>query len=196
MDTAPADSAIDRHLDYGIDPFVGSVEDGHRRRARQQQVRELAAVDAASRRRRILIGLVAATGITFIGMALGFLSLTMFLISAVSLVVYGYLLRRQAVARRQETLAARASGRSSTAPQTAADNTWNPVRSPEPSYMRASRATAVPRNIDDTAEGPWTAERMLEQAAALQSGEDVEAELGLDEYAHPSQYAGPRAVNE
>lgn len=140
--------------------------------------------------------LLAATGISFVGMILGFLSLTMFLLSAVALVVYGYLLRTQAVSRRRATLAARASGRTAGAPARTADNTWNAVSSPEPSYMRAPRATPVPREIDATEEGPWTAERMLEQAAALRAGEDAEAELGLDEYAYPSEYVSPRAVNE
>lgn len=37
---------------------------------------------------------------------------------------------------------------------------------------------------------------MLEQAAALRSGQDAEAELGLDEYAYPSGYETARAVNE
>jgi hypothetical protein len=37
---------------------------------------------------------------------------------------------------------------------------------------------------------------MLEQAAALRAGDDVEAELGLDEYAYPPEYETARAANE
>lgn len=43
--------------------------------------------------------------------------------------------------------------------------TWQPVESPVPSYVRAAKATAYPRNLD--AQKPWTAQEMLEQAARL-----------------------------
>lgn len=59
--------------------------------------------------------------------------------------------------------------------------------------MRAARATVIPRELDS--EDPWTAERMLEQAAALRTGEDAEAESGLDEIAYP-EYEPARAVGE
>ncbi|MCB0901114.1 MAG: hypothetical protein KDB83_03125, partial [Actinobacteria bacterium] len=75
-------------------------------------------------------------------------------------------------------------------------STWDPVPAHEPSYMRAPRATAVPREIDVDENGPWTAERMLEQAAALRAEGDVDSELGLDEYAYPQEYQTARAVNE
>lgn len=196
VDTAPVDAAIDRHLDLGIDPFVGTAEDGHRRRARQQQVREQAGAAAAIRRRRILLGLVAVTVVSLVGLVAGFLPLTLPVLSAAALGGYVYLLRSQATARSKQA-ARQADQRSASRPTRAtSDGTWEPVASPEPSYMRAPKATHVPREIDSEQNGPWTAERMLEQAAALRTGEDAEAELGLDEYAYPSEYAGPRAVNE
>jgi len=43
--------------------------------------------------------------------------------------------------------------------------TWQPVEPPMPAYVRASRATAVPRAID--AEKPWTGQDMVEHAARL-----------------------------
>lgn len=42
---------------------------------------------------------------------------------------------------------------------------WQPVESPIPSYVRAAKATAYPRNLD--AQKPYTSAEMLEQAAAL-----------------------------
>lgn len=43
--------------------------------------------------------------------------------------------------------------------------TWQPVEPPMPAYVRAGRATAVPRAID--AQKPWTGQDMVEQAALL-----------------------------
>lgn len=43
--------------------------------------------------------------------------------------------------------------------------TWQPVEPPMPAYVRAGRATAVPRAID--AEKPWTGQDMVEHAARL-----------------------------
>lgn len=199
VDTSPRDSAIDRHLDLGIDPFVGSAEDGHRRRARHQQVRREARAAAASRRRRVMIGLLSATALAVVGVVLGAVPIAAAVLPAGALGGYTYLLRSQSQARRQAARSTRAEGANPPASESGsgdARGTWEPVAAPEPSYMRAPRATAVPRELDSTENGPWTAERMLEQAAALRSGEDVEAELGLDEYAYPPEYQTARAVNE
>jgi hypothetical protein len=199
VDTSPRDSAIDRHLDLGIDPFVGTAEDGHRRRARHQQVRREARAVAASRRRRVLIGLSAAATLAVVGAVLGLVPIALAVLPAGALGGYTYLLRTQSRARRQAGRSTRGEGARPAAPESGSADpkgTWEPVAAPEPSYMRAPRATAVPRELDSTENGPWTAERMLEQAAALRSGDDVEAELGLDEYAYPQQYETARAVNE
>ncbi|HQR79869.1 MAG TPA: hypothetical protein PLT68_06605 [Actinomycetota bacterium] len=197
VDMAPADSAIDRHLDLGIDPFVGSAEDGHRQRARRQHERQRVTAIAAARRRRILIGLSAVTAVLTVAAVLGLLPLSLSVLSLAALGGYVYLLRMQMKARAQA--AARRSQARQVQPGRVAGEqreTWEPVEAPVPSYLRAPRATAVPRGIDSDENGPWTAERMLEQAAALRSGQDAEAELGLDEYAYPREYETARAVNE
>lgn len=198
VDTAPVDAAIDKHLDLGIDPFVGSAEDGHRQRAREQQVRQRATAAAALRRRRIVMGLGAVTLLLLVGALLGVAPVFPALLSTTALGGYLYLLRSQSRARAQ---ALRASRRRQESPARAAApaaqrDTWEAVRAPEPSYMRAARATAVPRELDSPENGPWTTERMLEEAAALRSGQDAEAELGLDEYAYPHEYQPARAVGE
>jgi hypothetical protein len=63
----------------------------------------------------------------------------------------------------------------------------------------------MPRNLDSTANGDWTSERMLEQAEALRTpGADAEFELGLDEFvdipgteiAEDHGYSHRRAVND
>ena len=51
------------------------------------------------------------------------------------------------------------------AAKTETSRTWQPVESPIPSYVRAAKATAYPRNLD--AQKPYTSAEMLEQAAAL-----------------------------
>ncbi|MCU0279282.1 MAG: hypothetical protein MUF33_09365 [Candidatus Nanopelagicales bacterium] len=197
VDTAPADAAIDAHLDHGIDPFVGMPEDKHRRRARAEQARAQATAAAAVRRRRVLIVLGAATSLSLIAAVVGFLPFTLAVVCAAALGGYLYLLRSQSRIRaRAAADRRRSAGTAKTATATSgAEQTWDPVEAPIPSYMRAAKATAIPREIDSTKNGPWTAERMLEQAAALRAGEDAEAELGLDEYAYP-EYQHARAVNE
>jgi len=47
----------------------------------------------------------------------------------------------------------------------AQSNTWQPVEPPMPAYVRAGRATAVPRGID--AQKPWTGQDMVEHATRL-----------------------------
>ncbi len=193
VDTAPADAAIDRHLDEGIDPFVGTAEDGHRRRAREHQVRRQASAAAAMRRRRILAGLGGLTALAVVGALVGVVPLMWPVLLGAVLGGYVFLMRnpsRLAGPARPELRRTAAAA----ADSTPAD-TWEPREAPEPSYMRAPRATAIPRELDSTKNGPWTAERMLEQAAALRTGEDAEAELGLDELAYP-EYEPARAVNE
>jgi hypothetical protein len=193
VDTAPADSAIDRHLDLGIDPFVGTAEDGHRRRAREHTARRKASAAAAVRRRRILVGLGGLFTLGLVGAVVGVVPMMWPVLLGATLGGYVFLLRNPS------RLAGRAAPSAHPAAEPVADaspaTTWEPRRAPEPSYMRAGRATAIPRELDSTTNGPWTAERMLEQAAALRTGEDPEAELGLDELAYP-EYEPARAVNE
>lgn len=63
------------------------------------------------------------------------------------------------------------------------DPGWSPVDAPLPQYVNSARATDFPRNLDSSANGDWTSERMLEQVEALRApGADAESELGLDEY--------------
>lgn len=191
VDTAPADSAIDRHLDLGIDPFVGTAEDGYRQRAKEQQVKRQAGVAAAVRRRRILAGLGGLTVLSLLGAVLGVVPLMWPVLLGAALGGYIFLLRNPS--RLVTTPVAPAPVSEATSAPKA--QTWEARQAPEPSYMRAPKATAFPREIDSTQNGPWTAERMLEQAAALRTGQDVDAELGLDELAYP-EYETARAVNE
>lgn len=87
----------------------------------------------------------------------------------------------------------------------ASEGRWAPVEAPLPGYLDSARATRMPRNLDSTANGDWTSERMLEQAEALRTpGADVESELGLDEYvdipgsdsAAAAHFGHRRAVND
>ena len=51
----------------------------------------------------------------------------------------------------------------------ATEGRWEPVEAPLPGYLDSARATRMPRNLDSTANGDWTSERMLEQAEALRT---------------------------
>lgn len=91
------------------------------------------------------------------------------------------------------------------ASKAAGGETWEPVDAPLPGYLDSARATRVPRNLDSSANGDWTSERMLEQAEALRTpGADAEYELGLDDYvdiphdgyADDYGYGHRRAVND
>lgn len=87
----------------------------------------------------------------------------------------------------------------------ASEGRWEPVEAPLPGYLDSARATRMPRNLDSTANGDWTSERMLEQAEALRTpGADAEFELGLDDFvdipgadvAEDHGYDHRRAVND
>lgn len=86
----------------------------------------------------------------------------------------------------------------------AAGRRWEPSEAPLPGYLESARATRMPRNIDSSASGDWTGERMVEQAEALRTPEsDAEFELGLDDFvAIPGEdvdehgYSHHRAVND
>lgn len=86
----------------------------------------------------------------------------------------------------------------------AAGGRWEPSEAPLPGYLESARATRMPRNIDSSASGDWTGERMVEQAEALRTPEsDAEFELGLDDFvAIPGEdvdehgYSHRRAVND
>ncbi len=153
-------------------------------------MRKQASVAAAVRRRRIVVGLGGLTAVSLVGAVIGFVPLMWPVLLASALGGYVFLLRNSA-----KLVTPTAEPAATPAPAPAAEATWQPRSAPEPSYMRAPKATAVPREIDSTANGPWTAERMLEQAAALRTGADAEAELGLDELAYP-EYETARAANE
>lgn len=196
VDTAPDDGAIDHHLDTGADPFVGSPEDSARQRARSHQKRAKALADSATRRRRTMAGLGAVTALAAVGALLGLASWLLPVVCGLALVGFVYLARS-----RSRSVAAARNGRADgRAEQTSApavdERTWAPRTAPEPRYMREPKATNFPREIDSTENGPWTAERMLEQAAALRTAGDIDEEIGLDELVYPDSYATPRAVNE
>lgn len=199
VDTSPADSAIDDHLNLGIDPFAGSREDAHRQHAKAAQTRREAVSASARRRRRITSGLVAATVVTTLLMLVGMMSPVLPVLSALALGGFVYLVRTQVANRDAAARAAAQASRPATArsaTQEATNAVWEPVHAPEPSYLRAPRATSFPREIDSTVNGEWTSERMLEQAAALRTGQDIDEELGTEEYAHPAEFSPARAVNE
>ncbi len=273
-------SAIDKHLDSGADPFVGSVDEQEvidARRVRSQ----IRAREAASRRRRqVQQVLVALSLISVVLLVMGIMPLMVAILSPLALGVFWYVSRRQAevarlaTARRsrrdevanatagqqaegRERRATRGSTTRSTAGRkgqsnsrdrrrstrrhvdrstatrestggpeldestdvrvlstaevserrasVAANGSWEPVEAPLPTYVDSKRATPMPRNIDSSARGDWTSERMMEQVDALRApGIDAEAELGLDAFVDvplvavddDNHYSHRRAVND
>ena len=150
------------------------------------------------RRRRIVAVLAVVTVLLVAGAVMGVVPLPLAVVATGALGGYVYLLRAQSRARAQAAESRRHRDQSRTAPAEARRQreTWEPVEVAGAVVHAGTarhRSAARDRLAD---ERPWTAERMLEQAAALRAGQDVEADLGLDEYAYPHEYETARAVNE
>lgn len=85
--------------------------------------------------------------------------------------------RALAAARAARRPAERASdvvAQAPAAPTVEAPASWQPVRTPAPSYLSAPAATAVPRAID--AKGGWTGSAMVEAARAMVETSSAEFE--------------------
>ncbi|MGV1037658.1 MAG: hypothetical protein ACOYD0_11635 [Candidatus Nanopelagicales bacterium] len=273
-------NAIDQHLDLGVDPFVGSVDEQEVIDARRVRSQIRARETASRRRRQVQQVLVALSLISVVLLVMGIMPLMMALLSPLALGVFWYVSRRQAEvarlatarrARRDEVANAtagqqaegrqRRTTRGSTSRSTAgrksqsdsrdrrrsarrhvdrsaaaghgtggadldestdvrvlstaevserrasvaANGSWEPVEAPLPTYVDSKRATPMPRNIDSSARGDWTSERMMEQVDALRVPDiDAEAELGLDAFVDvpasaaddDAHYSHRRAVND
>lgn len=77
-------------------------------------------------------------------------------------------------ARRSATAVADSVERAPAVPTVEAPASWQPVRTPAPSYVRAPAATAVPRVID--AAGGWTGSAMVHAAHAARAEEHQAAQ--------------------
>ncbi|MHB0928028.1 MAG: hypothetical protein ACYC3W_03770 [Candidatus Nanopelagicales bacterium] len=76
--------------------------------------------------------------------------------------------------RRSATAAADSVERAPAVPTVGAPASWQPVRTPAPSYVHAPAATAVPRAID--AAGGWTGSAMVSAAHAARAEEHQAAQ--------------------
>lgn len=149
----------------------------------QKRVTPTPRQQAFIRRRRTLMTLLTAIVITFLGGLSGKLSLAWTLLPVILLALFiGAAIKNgaklvlisdvpvpteivlaPAVSQSQATVAINLE----TPVEVSQDKkpTWQPVEPPMPAYVRAERATSVPRAID--AQKPWTGQDMVEHATRL-----------------------------
>jgi hypothetical protein len=151
----------------------------------QKRVAPTARQQAFIRRRRVLMSLLTATIATLLAGLSGIISLIWTAVPVVFLVTFVFaaiknghkivaipdvpgqqLIEREVSTQAMQTTVAIPLAVNEQLPvaQTA-PATWQPVEPPMPAYVRASRATAVPRALD--AEKPWTGQDMVEHATRL-----------------------------
>ena len=176
----PADAAIDRHLDLGIDPFVGqpktAIAAAHGSRMPDSGPRRLprsagGGLSPVSAHRRRCSSSGAVVGLTSIAWA-----------AISSLALAGYVYRASwpvaSASPGCRGQAARAGGPGSLRCSSESRSTGSGARPrtvPHAGTTRDGRATGDRRGR----ERPWTAERMLEQAAGAARRGDVDSELAL-----------------
>lgn len=88
------DSAIDRHLDLGIDPFEGSEQESHLRDARLARSRMIAREAAGRRRRQVRQALVALTVIAVVLHVMGPLPLMLTALPPLGLAAFWFATRQ------------------------------------------------------------------------------------------------------
>jgi len=138
------------------------------------------------RRRRVVMGLSTAFILSFLAGLSGVVSLVWSLFPAVLLSLFAYVAIKQGhkvvpVApripsanpvqtvefRTQDTIALDLTQNTVVADQKPVDNSWVPVEPPVPTYVKAARASVIPRGIDSAK--PWTGQDMVEHAAKLRA---------------------------
>ena len=138
------------------------------------------------RRRRVVMGLLTAIIGTFLASMSGVLPIYIAVVPVVLLALFVYVAisqghkitqtpvqapifaMSQTVANsQQETVVVAVDRLYETIEQETAGNTWQPVEPPLPAYVKAARASDIPRGIDATK--PWTGQDMVEHAAKLRT---------------------------
>ncbi len=161
--TSGLPSAIDRHLDLGIDPFEGSEQDAHLRDARLARARMVAREAAARRRRQVRQGLIALSVIALVLHVMGPLPLLITALPPMGLAAFWFA-TRHAAARPE-------SARGST--RVAQPGVTGPARA-RPSASRARGGAASRRGERDRSESNRparrTAQRHVEPAMGAMSG--------------------------
>lgn len=211
------DPAVDLHLDHGTDPFRGSPEEVDLVAARIREERRVASAIAASRRRRVLYGLLLFAAL-LAGLVVAGVVTPLVLVAPAAAVV-GFVALSSVLARESRLRGRRQEARAARQREMALANVVplapvTPVRrhlqdaSGEGAAM--SRGATV-RVVDfggvaalrrSTAARPGSLfqARVLEQHEAIAATyPDAEAMLGLDDYATPATHdeiAYLRVVNE
>ena len=165
----------------------------------QQRVAPTARQQAFIRRRRVLMCLLTVTILSLLSGLSGIFSLLWSSVPVAFLLLFVFAAIKNghkiaaisdvpvptmvapisAIRQNQETLALKLEEPNAVTEQSA---TWQPVEPPMPSYVRAERATSVPRALDS--QKPWTGQDMVEHATRLrqQHAERIkEAQKRLEE---------------
>ena len=181
-------SAIDLHLDYGIDPFVGGVEEVHLRDARRLRAQVHARRTAARRRRQVQQLLFGTSLISVVLTFMGVLPPSIGALAPVATGLFWYAARRQVVA--SEVMAARRARRDAMVSEqremkldqegSAGRATAPQGRSGKQSGKPQKNRRAARRHVETTA--PSSAATRSDYAAADAGGTDVRM-LSSDEVA-------------
>jgi len=151
----------------------------------QNRVTPTARQQAFIRRRRTLMTLLTATVVLVLAGLSGVVSLVWTLVPVILLLAFvaaaikngtkliaipdapvrTSVVADQMQSAAQATVAIELNNPASEVAPVAQNNTWQPVEPPMPAYVKAERATAVPRAID--AQKPWTGQDMVEHATRL-----------------------------
>lgn len=91
-------SAIDVHLDHGVDPFIGGEEEVHLRDARRVRARMHASASATRRRRQVQQLLIGVSVISILLTFMDVLPLLLGLMAPIATGVFWWLSRKQAAA--------------------------------------------------------------------------------------------------
>lgn len=138
------------------------------------------------RRRRVVMTLLTSFILSFLAGLSGLMSLKWSLLPSVLLIAFVYVAIKQGTTiasssprapivlstpnvdfRNQDTVAIDLTQSVVEPVSEPVKNTWVPVEPPVPAYVKAARASVVPRGIESTK--PWTGQDMVEHAAKLRA---------------------------
>lgn len=158
-------SAIDRHLDLGIDPFEGSEQDSHLRDARLARARMVAREAAARRRRQVRQALIALSVIALVLHVMGPLPLLLAALPPVGLAAFWFATRQASARPESAGGSARAARQGATAGAGRTRASASAARSGASAYRRSERDRS-----DSGRSVSRKAQRHVEPATATATG--------------------------
>lgn len=179
------ESPIDMHLDHGIDPFIGGVEEDELRDTRKLRSQVKARETAARRRRQVQQVLIGLSVISVVALFMGWISFLLAMLAPIALAAFWWLSRQQDTAAKlsEERRARRSAARAATNSANNSATQRTAKRSSRSSSSRRRNASE-PAATSDTAEirmlstDEARANRNRSAAATKRSWDAVDAPIG------------------